>query len=144
MIRLAKEGDIENLLRMSELFFNASGYSDLTSFNKQDSKGIIEKLIESETIFTDGRHAMIAFVVFPLFMNKKTLMSQELFWWVDEELRGSRVGIQLLKKAEEASKTLGATVMNMLSIDSLNGESVNRIYEKLGYIKREQSYMRVL
>ena len=144
MIRLAKLEDIPNLLRMGELFFNDSGYGEITSFNKNDTEVTLKSLIDLGTLLTDGKSSMIGFLVFPLFMNQKTLMSQELFWWVDEDKRGTRIGIDLLKQAEKISKENGATVMNMLSLNDLNGEKVNKLYERLGYKRKEQSYMRVL
>ena len=144
MIRLAIKSDIENLIRMSELFFNVSGYNEITSFNKEDSRELLSNLIDLGTLLTDGKHAMIGFVIFPLFMNKSTVISQELFWWVDKGSRGSKIGIELLKGAEKISKESGATVMNMLSLEDLNGEKVNNLYQRLGYKRKEQSYMRVL
>ena len=79
-----------------------------------------------------------------MFMNNSTVMAQELFWWVDESIRGSKTGIQLLKAAEKIAKESGASVMNMLSLEDLNGEKVNKLYQRLGYKRKEQSYMRVL
>jgi hypothetical protein len=144
MIRTAEINDLPNLLRMSESFFNVSGYAELTTFNVADSEELLIRLIELGTILTDGKNAMLGFVIFPLFMNKQTIMSQELFWWVDKEIRGTTAGIKLLKMAEKISKESGATVMNMLSLEDLNGEKVNKMYSKLGYKRKEQSYMRVL
>jgi hypothetical protein len=144
MIRTAEINDLPNLLRMSESFFNVSGYAELTTFNVADSEELLIRLIELGTILTDGKNAMLGFVIFPLFMNKQTIMSQELFWWVDKEIRGTTAGIKLLKMAEKISKESGATVMNMLSLEDLNGEKVNKMYSKLGYKRKEQFYMRVL
>jgi ribosomal protein S18 acetylase RimI-like enzyme len=144
MIRLAKKDEMQNLLRMGESFFHASGYGAITEFNRRDTEKLIVNLIELGTLLTDGKNGMIGFVIYPLFMNNSTLMSQELFWWVDEDRRGSKVGLQLLRAAEEISKESGADVMNMLSLNELDGEKVNSLYRRLGYKSKEQSYMRVL
>lgn len=144
MIKLAVIEDVPELLRMGELFFNASGYSDLTSFNVEDTRELLIDLIENEWILTDGKSAMLGLVVFPVFMNKSTIVAQELFWWVDESSRGTRVGVSILKEAEKLAKSHGATSIMMLSIDNLNGSAVNKLYERLGYKRREQTYMRCL
>ena len=144
MIRLATEKDLPELLRMGESFFDASGYGDLTTFNKEDTEALLVKLINEGWLLTDGQSTLLGFVVFPMFMNNSTIVAQELFWWVDEESRGSKVGIEILKKAEDLAKEYGATAMMMLSIKELNGDSVNKLYERLGYSRREQTYMRVL
>ncbi len=144
MIRPAKLKDIPELLRMGECFFNCSGYKDLTTFDKKDTEKVLRNLIKEGWVFTDGKHCVIGFLVFPIFMNNKTLVAQELFWWVDECARKTGVGVEALKRAEAEAKKSGATTMMMLSIEDLDGEKVNKLYEKLGYKRREQTYMRRL
>lgn len=129
---------------MGESFFDASGYGDLTTFNKEDTEALLIKLIDEGWLLTDGESTLLGFVVFPMFMNNNTVVAQELFWWVDESARKTGIGIEILQKAEELAKEHGATAMMMLSIKELNGDSVNKLYERLGYSKREQTYMRVL
>lgn len=144
MIRLSVLEDMSQLLRMGEAFFNASGYSDMTTFDKDDTENLLKILIENGSLLTDGKSSMLGFVVFPMFMNNKTIVAQELFWWVDKGARKTGIGVEILQKAEELSKEYGATVMMMLSIDDLNGKRVNELYKRLGYKQREQSFMRLL
>ncbi len=144
MIRLATIEDMPELLRMGESFFDASGYSDITTFDVNDTTELLTKLINEGLLLTDGSSSMLGFVVFPMFMNSSTIVAQELFWWVNEDKRKSGLGVELLKKAEELAKEYKAEVMMMLSIDRLDGERVNKLYERFGYEKREQSYMRAL
>ena len=144
MIRLATQEDIPELLRMSESFFNASGYAELTTFDESDSESTLNNLIEKGWLLTDGNHAMLGFVVFPMFMNSSTIIAQELFWWVDEEARKTGAGIKILSKAEKLAKEHGAKALMMLSLNDLNGKKVNKLYESLGYKQKEQTYMRVL
>jgi len=144
MIRLATKNDIPELLRMGKEFFDASGYGDITSFNEEDTTVLINKLIGEGFLLTDGKTSMLGFVVFPMFMNSSYIVAQELFWWVDEESRRSGIGAELLLETEKLAKKLGASSMIMLSINGLNGKKVNEFYEKKGYVKREQSYMRAI
>ena len=144
MIRLATLEDMSQLLRMGEAFFDASGYGDITTFNKDDSEKLLTKLIDEGWLLTDGESALLGFVVFPMFMNNDTIIAQELFWWVDEDKRKTGVGIEILKKAEDIAREHGATTMMMLSLKKLDGEKVNKLYKSLGYEEREQSYMRLL
>lgn len=144
MIRLATLDDMPELLRMGKAFFDVSGYGKLTEFNAQDTEIVLLSLIEQDSLLTDGESGMIGFLVFPMFMNSSYTLSQELFWWVDEDKRKSKLGIQLLKAAEKQSKLKGADSMIMLSINDLNGDKVNKIYESLGYKRQEQTYMRAL
>lgn len=144
MFRLATYNDMSELLRMGELFFNASGYSDITTFNKDDAERLLGQLIDSETILTDGKHSMLGYLVFPIFMNVSCLVAQELFWWVDEDHRKGGAGVQLLKQVERQAKKQGATTMMMLSLKELDGDKVNKLYLRLGYSEREKTFMRAL
>ena len=144
MIRLAILDDMPELLRMGKAFFDVSGYGKLTEFNAQDTELVLISLIERDSLLTDGESGMIGFLVFPMFMNSSYTLSQELFWWVDEDKRKSKLGVQLLKAAEKQSKEQGADSMIMLSINDLNGDKVNKLYESLGYKRQEQTYMRAL
>jgi len=144
MIKLATKEDMPQLLRMGESFFNESGYSDLTTFNKDDTEKVVNHLIDNGWLLTDGKSAILGFLVFPLFMNTSSKVAQELFWWVDEDARKTGVGLRILKKAEKLAKEHGAETMMVLSLNELNGEKVNQLYERLGYKRREQTYMRAL
>lgn len=144
MIRLATTEDIPELLRMGKEFFDASGYGEITSFNEDDTTVLINKLIDERFLLTDGKTSMLGFVVFPMFMNSSYVVAQELFWWVDKESRSTGIGAEILHEAEKLAKTHGAESMIMLSINGLDGKKVNKFYEKLGYVKREQSYMRAI
>jgi len=144
LIRLATLEDMPQLLRMGESFFDASGYRDITTFNKDDSENLLINLINKGWLLTDGESAFLGFLVFPMFMNTDTFIAQELFWWVDEDKRNTGIGIEILKKAEDIAKEQGAIIMMMLSLKKLDGEKVNKLYQSLGYEEREQSYMRLL
>jgi len=102
------------------------------------------ELIKQGTLVTDGKSSMLGFVTYPVFVNMSTLTSQELFWWVDESARGSGVGLKILKKAESIAREQGAKAFMMLSIDSLDGDRVGNMYERMGYKLKEKAYMRVL
>lgn len=144
MIRLAKVDDMKQLLRMGKAFFDVSGYGQITDFSYSDTEIVLLSLIEQESLLIDGSGGMIGFLVFPMFMNSSYKLSQELFWWVDEDKRKTKLGVELLKAAEVQSKKLGADSMIMLSINDLNGDKVNNLYESLGYKRQEQTYMRTL
>ena len=141
MIRDATLDDIPELLRMGREFYNVSGYSDLGEYNPDLLIKTIEILINSGTLLiTDG--GMIGWLNFPLYMTGD-IVSQELFWWVDEEKRSTGISKKLLKCAEEKSKEQGAKAMMMLCLDRLDGDRVGKMYEHFGYTPRETTYMRL-
>ena len=144
MIRQAEHADIETILDMGERFFQASGYSDMCSFNRDDTKITLELLIDSGSLLTDGKHGMIGFLVFPMYMDRSCIVAQELFWWVDKDKRNTRLGLELLKAAEKRAAEMGASNMIMLCLEKCGGDGVGEMYQRLGYNKRETNYMRAL
>lgn len=144
MIRPANITDLPELHRMGVEFFKASGYSAISEYDIETVEIVLKDLIKAGCLLTDGKHGIIGFIIFPLFFNQHTIISQELFWWVDEEKRGTSLGVNLLWAAEERSKELGAKVMLMLSIKELDGKKINKLYKRLGYKERENTFMKEL
>lgn len=85
-----------------------------------------------------GVEGMLGFVVFPHFFSG-TMIAGELAWFVEPEARG-RVGLSLLREAENAARTLGAKKMQMVSPDG----RVAKLYKRLGYVEVETTYQRSL
>jgi len=144
MIRLAEISDMPELVRMGKRFHSVSGYGKYVSYDVDTITEMFKVLIKNKTLLTDGKSGMIGFMVFPFFFNKNVLTSQELFWWVDEDVRKTKLGVNLLAHAEKHAKILGAGSLIMLNIKDLDGDKVGKLYKSLGYKESEQTYMRSL
>ena len=75
--------------------------------------------------------------------NTNIKMCVELFWWVDIPYRG-RKSIELLKQYEDKAKALGAHKSVMVSINTHLQDYVNHLYERMGYKKNEQFFIKSL
>lgn len=144
MVRLATLEDLPRLTEMAKAFLNESGYADFYGTDDQSIESTLTNLINSESLLTDGGNGMVGFLVFPMYFNVNHIVSQEMFWWVSKEKRGTKLGIELLIEAEKQSKKLGAKSMFMISLDHLHGDKVGDLYKRMGYTKNEQVYMRRL
>lgn len=141
--KLATIEDIPSLLRMGESFFNASGYSSFSVFDKDSVKQMFLNLIDADCLIVcDG--GMLGFVEFPLFFDPNAKVMQELFWWVDEDKRGTGAALDMLNMAEKLANERGCKACIMLNISSLDGGRVSRLYTKLGYNSSENSFIKVL
>ena len=67
------------------------------------------------------------------------VVATELFWWVDPEFR-SRKSLALKEAFEYWARRIGAKFVSMSSLD----ERVGRFYERSGYRKVENAYLRTL
>ena len=144
MIRTATIEDLPELHRMGKEFVSVTGYEGFSSYDFDSANDVFIELIRIGTILIDGKNGMMGFMVFPVFFDKKSLIAQELFWWVDVEKRGSILGVKMLKMAENIAKDLGAKAFLMLSIHGLNGSKVNNLYKRMGYREHEETYIRGL
>lgn len=143
-IRLATIGDIDELVRMSKRFYEVSGYASLGKYCEDGTRLYLKAVISSNKCLV-GNGGAIAFDVIALPMFEDVVLAQELFWWVDEDKRGSSLAHRLLSAAEEHAKhEFGATAMNMLNLAELNSDKMGKLYTRRGYVKKEQYWMREL
>lgn len=73
----------------------------------------------------------------PMLWTGETIL-QELAWWVEEEERTGSLGLHLLKTFEKEAQGM-KVVMSILPKTPVKETTMNR----LGYIKTEESYVRV-
>ena len=148
MIRKATMNDYEALERMSKDFFKSSGYSkafnvpydahDMTDLIMAQITDAARMILISEQ--GDQITGMIAGIVTPWFLNTSAVVAQELAWWVVPEARGGRTAFELLAAFRKWAKEKDATILCMSSIAGLDGEKVNRLYERAGLTHFETSY----
>jgi len=149
-VRKATHSDIDDLMRMCELFFSKTGYEDIVEFDKTSMLNTLDNLLTEENYILyiaksgDETIGMIGTILYPFYFNNSHLTGQELFWWIDFEYRKSGVGALLLNAIEEESKKKGAKSFSMIALDSMNPEIVGGIYKDRGYKNSEHSYIRSL
>jgi hypothetical protein len=148
MIREATVNDIDTLFEMSLKFLKEGGIFDHIPLNKQSLSDWIATLIlaDNSTILVydeGGIKGAVAGTISPHFINKDILVSNEFAWWVFPEYRG-KVGKPLLTGFEIWSKTNGADLVVMMSLEKLNPKLVDKVYKKENYILTEHSYIKEL
>ena len=145
MIRQAEVRDIEQMIVKGRKFFDESGYAKYTTYDEEAAERTFRYLIECETCLIDDEcRGGIGYVIFPAFMSDSMIIAQEVFWWVDEEQRGSSLGVKLLKAAEEDARLKGADVCNIITLNDLGGQQVGKLLNRMGYVPTEQYHSRKL
>ena len=141
MIRTATIDDLDVIVEMCEKFFAETYHSNDFEFDIGTTTEVLIHLIENCTVFISGDDAVFAAFVYPSLFNKYILVALEVLWWIKPEKRNLGTGIRLLKYAESHLKHSG---VKSLTVGNLDNDSIGDIYRKMGYIKREESYVRVL
>lgn len=152
-IRDANEADIPQLLDMAECFCKASGHADHAAFDpvsmERTLRGLIGGddgilLVAEDAAVEGGLAGMAGGLVYPLYFSAGRLTGQELFWWVEPDLRGAGAGPALLRGMEAAARAKGAGTFVMGALESLRPRAVGALYERSGYRPTEHLYLRRL
>lgn len=150
MIREGDISDIPYLVKMGRKFFEASGYQKSFSFKGMTFEKTVSHLISDENsnifVATDDERVvgMAGALLFPFYMNEDVMSCQEVFWWVEPGSRKGTTGVRLLNEVEEWAKSNGAQTFNMMCLEHLNPDKVEKLLTHKGYDKTERHFMRTL
>lgn len=146
MLRIAKEPDLPLVMDTARKFFKSTDYGHLMI----DEEALEEMVRDFVTGDNRERIALVwgpegkvqgclagQLVAVP-FLKKKSAV--ECMWWVDEELRGSNVGIDLLEAFEYWGKLQGAAFIQMACLSNSTGKVLDRFYKRRGYKLTELTY----
>lgn len=147
MIRPAVLSDMQQLLEMLQRFFEASGYSDITTFDPVSQAATCESLManpDAVLLVVESKKlvGVAGALIYPFYFNFRHRTAQEMFWWVDREHRG--VGTQLFDALIAGVKAKGAESLSMIALERLTPEKVGGIYERRGFRPSDRSYIKKL
>lgn len=83
----------------------------------------------------------IAGITCPVYFNHAHASGEELFWWVDDQAP-QMAGIRLLEALEGEARARGCASWQMKAIERLGGDRLARVYERRGYDRFENSYIK--
>ena len=146
MIRLGETEDIPSIIRMSKDFWQHTIYDE--PFCDESVKNMAQMCIEQglmAVLEISGNIVGFACgIKGGLLANSNVTTGTEIAWWVDEEHRGGKNGISLLIALEGMARHQGIKYWNMLFMQSSMPSVIESIYKKMGYIRTEVSYTKVL
>ena len=144
MIRYTKIEDLPVLVDMAEKLFELGNYDEYLRFDKASAFRTFMQMHEEGTVFTDGKSCVVGFLITPLYYNYDIKIAQELVFYKDPSFGSTRDIIKMLRMAINRAKELGATMFSISSIESLNGDKMSRIYQKMGFKVHEKSHFKEL
>lgn len=148
MIRLAKKNDVKKCIELGIKFWEESNFDDfLGDIDEESIADLVKRFIDKATLFVvddGGIKGMLGFNIFYHPMRVKTKCAQELFWYLDEESRGSGAGVELLATAERILKARGVKQIIMITLHDIGHDRIGGMYEKSGYKCLEHAYTKGL
>jgi GNAT superfamily N-acetyltransferase len=147
VIRSACASDVDVVQRMAARFLSAEGpYGDRFRADPDRIAALVTHLTTATAaaagfIAEQDGQAVGMFGVFsfvhPIIGD---VIASELCWWIEPEARGSRIGLELLRAAEDWAKARAAVWMEMIAPN----ERVGQFYERLGYARTDVHYLKRL
>lgn len=146
MVRSGEYSDVQAIVDMASEFWSHTIFDvepDDESIECM-AKHCIDSDLMSVLVINDKIEGFACGIAGPLLGNNKVLTGTEVAWWVNEDHRGGKNGIALLRHLEGLAKDKGILYWSMAYMESSMPETIKGIYEKMGYKQSEVSYTRVL
>lgn len=146
-LKLATPEDEEAILPLLLRFILESPYKDITLNITKVRKGVRDMVIGSnDNIVILGYHkerlsGFIALKAYELPFSHDRVAA-EIAFYVNPDARGSRLGLDLYTAAEFWSRKVGCAYMQMVNLST--NEGVQKFYERKGYKRYEQAWLKEL
>lgn len=143
MIRRATDADVPRLVEMGRAFLAGTRYAGAIRENPAQMAETAAGLIASEAgelLVAERGGQVVGMIGLLLYTHPLSgdRVASELFWWVDPDHRGQ--GIALLRAGERWARACGAVALQMIA----PSDDVERLYERLGFVRIEAQYQRGL
>lgn len=142
--RNANHKDLGSIVRMGEHFHSQSVYSRLIPLNKETIQATAMALMSTSSnciLVAEIDKGIVGMLGLATYEHPVSglLTATELFWWVEPAHRG-RVGLKLLRMAEDWALQVGADRLQMIAPNS----DIEKLYQRMSYDRVEVSYQKVI
>lgn len=136
-IREATMNDGEVLIRLLCNFAAQSPYTNLVDFYRIGQLAGSFIMDDDKLALICEDQGMLLAMTMPFLWGTKSTAT-EMAWWVEPAHRKNGVGKALIERFQDWAKLKGCTAITLTSLDN----SVNRLYDRLGYKLCEQTYIK--
>ena len=145
-VRQAKIEDFPEVCRMAKSFYACTEYQSI-EFDDASCFLLFKDSLDKGMCFVSESECITGFILglpFPCPMNRLVTMATELAWWVEPLYRNTSAGVKLLKALEESAEQNGCVSLSMICLESLEPEKIQSIYQRIGYVQVERTFLRAL
>ncbi|MEB1529892.1 N-acetyltransferase family protein [Xanthomonas sp. WHRI 7945] len=121
MIRAATETDVPAIVAMSRKFYATTDFPGFADMDNDTVAELVRTLMHSVMLVAEEGGelvGMVGAIVAPFMFNQNRRAAYEVVWWVEPGVQRSGLGRSLLRAADEAAAALGASGMEMLTLDT--------------------------
>lgn len=148
VIREATLDDLDAYIVLSKEFHNASPMRSISEFQPKEFKEFLVNSISSPNIAIilaelGGKIVGITgALIYPLYFSPSTLVSQELWWWLTPDARGSGAGKGMYDYIEKWSKNNGSSAVFMIALEDDRVDKMTKLYKRYGYTGLERTFLK--
>jgi GNAT superfamily N-acetyltransferase len=142
--------DLKEYSRLAETFYQHSTIKDYSSFDLESFTVFLKNCLTNPDIVIlacKDNNKIVGItggLLFPLYFNHNYKVAQELWWWVEEEYRGSSCGKLMYDALENWAKEKQADSMFMIALEDTNVERMARLYKRKGFVGTERTFIKEL
>lgn len=150
IVREAKLSEVKECVTLLSEFHKNSPMNNVSEYDEQHASEFITNAIQQDTMLVavaeeDNKLiGCVGAVMYPLYMNPKTTIVQELWWWLTPDARGSGAGKQLYTFIEDWSKTKNANLLFMIALEDNKASKMESVYKRMGFKPMEKTFFKEL
>ena len=149
------EEDIDIITLMGRHFYNYSAFKDYGLNFDFDSfrdfvRNVYDMTLKDTAVIlvavdnpTASVVGSIGGILVPWMLDQSQVIMAELWWWMEPDHRGG-TGIKLVKTLEKEAQELGAQFMSMVTLGNRREDTLQQLYERMGYRHLEQYHLKGL
>jgi predicted N-acetyltransferase YhbS len=144
VVRDAVEYDLPALVRFGKHFAKAAPYggaADETAVVTQLRRCLADRLAFIAEVGGQVVGGIVG-ISTALWYAPQVRLASELAWWVEPQHRGGSAALRLLRAFEDRARSTGHQRCAMMMIVALGGDTLDKLYKRLGYNLVEQSYLK--
>ena len=147
-VRAATTDDLPNYIQLARMFHAASPMHNVIPFDDEGYSKFFSRALQAPEVGVwlaeiDGEVVGIAgALLYPMYFSPKTLVAQELWWWLTPKARGSGAGAKMFKQIEDWAKSNGAAAVFMIALEDSRAKKMEHLYARAGFRPMERTFIK--
>ena len=147
-VRRAVVDDLTVYVRLAQAFHAASPMKEAAGFDVEGYSAFYVNALENPLMALwvaelDGEVVGITGALsYGLYFSPATKIVQELWWWLNPDVRGSGLGKQMLLAIEDWAVAQKASAVFMIALENTDSETMSAVYDRFGYRPIERTFMK--
>lgn len=149
-VRKATLDDVDDYVAMLKEFHNNSPMSKSSVYDKEHMYEFIAAGLQSEHMLfvsaleDDKLIGVTGAILYPLYFNPSHVVVQELWWWLNPDVRGNGAGSKMFKFLEDWAKDKQALKLFMIALEDERALKMEKVYKRAGFTPVERTFVKEL